>query len=234
MLKKIFLTGLMGLAISTPACRVSGADLPASMKGDTYTPGTVLGTPSGFYVTGLAGWQVVDTADRSTGLLTKLNSASNGGTFLGRVGADVSALNSASYGRWLLGVYAEGGYSDISGPQLSMRELWNYGGGARIGFRWGTSLVYGLAGYTATEAKPENTGWKLQKLDGIKWGGGFETPLSNHLYLVGEATSTGFSPYRHEFKAGDAVPGGGTAATAYTEKFSAEDFAVRGGLSYRW
>lgn len=222
MLKKIFLTGLMGLAISTPACRVSGADLPASMKGDTYTPGTLLGTSSGFYTTALAGWQAVDASGRNVPVLEKLNSASNGGTFLGRVGVDVSALNSATYGRWLIGAYAEGGYSDMSGPKYSMRELWNYGAGARLGFKWGTSLVYGLAGYTATEAKPENTGWKLQKLDGIKWGGGFETPLSGHLYLVGEATSTGFSPYRHE------------VAHVTTEKFSPEDFAVRGGLSYRW
>jgi hypothetical protein len=226
MFKKIFLSALMGLAVSTPACRVSGADLPSSLK-DGYTPGTVLGTASGFYVAGFGGWQVTDAADRHAGMLTKLNTGSNGGTLLGRVGWDVSALNSGTYGRWLVGVYGEGGYNDMSGPALSMRETWNYGAGTRVGFKWGSSLVYGLVGYSATEAKPENTGWNLKQLSGIKIGGGFETPLSQHLYLVSELTGTGYSPYRHTHAATD-------DADAYTEKFSPNDFGGHVGLAYRW
>jgi opacity protein-like surface antigen len=180
----------------------------------------------------MAGYGFTDTGDHCSNctvlssVVGKLSTASTGGVFLGRVGFDASALNSATYGSWVAGLYGEGGYNDVYGGPGSIREHWNAGAGARLGFRWGNSMPYAIAGYTVTSATLQGVPAKGgQDLNGFKFGAGVETALGKNWALVVEATKSEYEPFRYSFVNGN---------TTSTLKADAQDFGIKAGVAYHF
>lgn len=179
---------ILALLIAAPSI-AAAADLPP-MKDFSPLPG-VSGKLAGVYVAGLGGYEFVDTTNEALGLAQKLETASTGFTFTGRTGIDFAVT-----GPIIAGIYGEAGYNDVYGSGiLNLREKWNYGGGVRAGVRWGTSFVYGIAGYTRQTMSINAVGafaGSDKGFDGFKYGGGFETPVYKNLSLVVEVTETAF------------------------------------------
>jgi outer membrane immunogenic protein len=181
----------------------SAADLGA--RPYTKAPAAVAPAVSwtGCWVSGGGGYGISrtnrDSRDAVTGTINVLNSTSGSDGWLATAGVGCDYQFS---GRWVVGAFADGTYSDITGDHAwrvfgpgetfvgRSKMDWSWGAGARIGYLVSPSfLTYFNAGYTQAHTEAYNlrsivgafgnSGLQVpgQTLDGFFIGSGFEYQL---------------------------------------------------------
>jgi hypothetical protein len=171
-------------AVSLAALVVAAPALAADLKGDAASQGSAPAAKgaafTGLSLYGFAGGEFANVSvDGLDGI------GADGLTGGLGLGYDVACGGALRCGVWI-----EGGASNVAvtygGADLLSEDYFG-AAGARVGVVWGSSLVYGRAGYQLSEWSSDLT---TQNISTQWWlvGGGIETRLREHLSIGVDAT----------------------------------------------
>lgn len=208
----------------TAVAAMTGSAFAADMAPRTYAKAPLVAAPvaswTGCWISGGGGYGLyrVDHDERvGPNVLNVLNATAGGDGWLGTVGA---GCDYQVGGRWVLGAFADGTWSDIKGDQMvrisgmgdatigRLTNDWSWAVGGRIGYLVTPSVLsYFNAGYTQAHFKQvdyyvnfapvDPTGGSIpaQKFDGFFVGTGIEYALDGlpGLFLKGEGRAAYYS-----------------------------------------
>ena len=197
---KILKTLTAAAALLIAASTVQAADLTSggSLK-DGINPFASAFNWNGFYVEIGAGYGFDEV--KSSSVANSVNLAATGGIADFRLGYD-DQFAKAGLGSLVIGPYGEIGnafdintsakLSSNSNP-ITFGNRWEYGGGAKAGYDYGTGQIYGILGYAHQDVSLSKFGTGL---DGLKYGVGIQMKIFGpHVYAGLEITRTDFNTF---------------------------------------
>lgn len=201
-LKTLTATAALLMAASTG----QAADLTSggSLKDGSINPFAPAFNWNGFYVEIGAGYgfdEVKSSSVANSVVANSVNLAATGGIADFRLGYDYQFAK-AGLGSLVIGPYGEIGnafdintsakLSSNSNP-ITFGNRWEYGGGAKAGYDYGTGQIYGILGYAHQDVSLSKFGTGL---DGLKYGGGIQMKIFGpHVYAGLEVTRTDFNTF---------------------------------------
>jgi opacity protein-like surface antigen len=177
---------------------VQAADLTSggSLK-DGINPFASAFNWNGFYVEIGAGYGFDEVKSSLFG--NSVNLAATGGIADFRLGYDYQFAK-AGLGSLVVGPYGEIGNAfdintsaKLSSNSITFGNRWEYGGGAKAGYDYGTGQIYGILGYAHQDVSLSKFGTGL---DGLKYGVGIQMKIFGpHVYAGLEITRTDFNTF---------------------------------------